>query len=291
MSDNNSKEDTNNTHQHQHDPNNLQNQNLQTSELNHIANNYHEFNQPHIHSSSFQYQTSAQPAVAPSTQLHLGGGGTQTQVLTNSSNPQIQSGAAGQFINPASTLTQPPLTQPNYLTNPTQAGSNSSNFLQNAPKFSEFLIVSAPVPAIIDEQRDLVEITRVENPAYKANKGAFGQSQLQYQQQLQQQAYMNYQTPTNYPNHPTTQMMPGYDQNYYQNYNGIPYAENTTGPTQPQTQQALGQQNHPNSNNYPYFDNNQQLPVVTPSSSGNNTAPSQNTPESGGNNSGQFYNF
>jgi len=164
--------------------------------------------------------------------------------------------------------------------------------------------VSAPVPAIIDEQRDLVEITRVENPAYKVNNAGFGQSHPQYQQQLQQQAYMNYQNPENYPNHPTTQMMPGYDQNYYQNYNGMPYAENSTlqasvqqqalGQTQPLGQQPIGQQTHPNSNNYQqtqYFDNNQQQPVATSSSSGNNTAPSQNTPESGGNNSGQFYNF
>merc|ERR1712066_1201635 len=74
----------------------------------------------------------------------------------------------------------PPPTSSNY--------QSASNFHQNAPKYSEFLIVSAPVPAIIDEQRDLVEITRVENPAYKTEQHQIQyQQQLQHQQQLQQQ--------------------------------------------------------------------------------------------------------
>ena len=183
MSDNNSREDSNNTHQHQHDPQNfgnlgnLQNQNLQTPEINTVTNDFHEFNQQQIQTtSSLQHRTSVQPAVAPSIQPQSDGG--QHQVLSNSSTPHIHP-VVGQFVNQ-------PLTQPNYPTNPAQAGSNSSNFLQNAPKFSEFLIVSAPVPAIIDEQRDLVEITRVENPAYKINNAGFEQSHQQYQQQLQE---------------------------------------------------------------------------------------------------------
>lgn len=39
--------------------------------------------------------------------------------------------------------------------------------MSSLPKYSEFLIVSAPQPAVIDEKRDLVEIHRVENPAFQ----------------------------------------------------------------------------------------------------------------------------
>lgn len=162
-----------------------------------------------------------------------------------------------------------------------------SNFHQNQPKYSEFLIVSAPVPAIIDEQRDLVEITRVENPAYKAN---YQQQHVQYQQQLQQQsAYMNYQTA--YPG----QMMPGYDpsQHYYPAYNAaLPYTDNNAPPqnTQPQPPPPPSSTTQPQLyQNQQYIENNGGAANTSSSSTQNQQAPANpgNPPE----NNSQYYNF